>query len=62
MGVGLARSNCRSAPGVFITRNTQKVQGVTEILKVQNQMAWVGAINNIRNAAEEIILSKLIYN
>jgi len=37
-------------------------QGITETLKAQNQMAWVGAMNNIRNAAEEIILAELIYN
>ena len=27
--------------------------GITEQLKAQDQMAWVGAMNNIRNAAEE---------
>lgn len=37
-------------------------KGITEQLKAQNQMAWVGAINNIRNAAEEIVLNELIYN
>ena len=37
-------------------------EGITEQLKAQNQMAWVGAMNNIRNAAEEIILSELIYS
>ena len=36
-------------------------QGVTEQLKEQDQMTWVGAMNNIRNAAEEIILRELIY-
>ena len=35
--------------------------GVTEELKMQDQMAWVGAVNNIRNAAEEIVLNELIY-
>ena len=30
-------------------------EGITEQLKAQNQMAWVGAMNNIRNAAEEIV-------
>ena len=37
-------------------------QGITEALKAQNQLAWVGAMNNIRNAAEEIVLFELIYN
>ena len=36
-------------------------EGVTEELKVADQMAWVGAMNNIRNRAEEIIRSEMIY-
>lgn len=36
-------------------------QGVTEQLKEQDQMAWVQRMNNIRNAAEEIILQEVIY-
>ena len=35
-------------------------QAITEELKVRDQMAWVGACNNIRNAAEEIVLNELI--
>lgn len=36
-------------------------EGVTEALKATDQMAWVGAMNNIRNRAEEITLAQLIY-
>ncbi len=36
-------------------------QGITDELKARDQMAWVGAVNNIRNAAEEIVLKELIY-
>ena len=36
-------------------------QGVTEDLKARDQMVWVGVVNNIRNAAEEIVLKELIY-
>ena len=36
-------------------------EGVTEELKAADPMAWVGAMNNIRNRAEEIILQELIY-
>lgn len=36
-------------------------QGITEQLKVQGQITWVQRMNNIRNAAEEIILQELIY-
>ena len=38
-----------------------QAQGITEQLKVKDQMAWVGAMNNIRNAAEEIVAEKTIY-
>lgn len=36
-------------------------EGVTEALKASNQMAWIGAINNIRSRAEEIVLSEVVY-
>ena len=36
-------------------------EGVTEELKEANQMEWVGAMNSIRNRAEEIILREMIY-
>ena len=36
-------------------------EGVTEELEAADQMAWVGAMNSIRNRAEEIILRELIY-
>ena len=45
----------------LITKQMVKNQGITEALKAQDQMAWVGATNNIRSAAEEIVLSELIY-
>ena len=45
----------------LITKQMVKNQGITEALKAQDQMAWVGAMNNIRNTAEEIVLSELIY-
>ena len=37
-------------------------EGVTEQLKAENQMEWVGRMNNIRNRAEEIVNAELIYN
>jgi hypothetical protein len=39
-----------------------KAQGINEEMKAQNQMGWVGAMNNIRHSAEEIINSELIYS
>ena len=35
--------------------------GITESLKASDQMAWVQKMNNIRNAAQEIVYAKLIY-
>jgi hypothetical protein len=39
-----------------------KLQGVTEELKAQDQLKWVGVMNNIRAAAEEIVLKELVYS
>ena len=38
-----------------------KKQGITEALKARDPMAWVGAMNNCKAQAEEIIFSELIY-
>ena len=46
----------------LVTKQMAESQGITEALKAKDQMAWVGAMNNIRNAAEEIVFSELIYN
>ena len=36
-------------------------QDITEELKARDQMPWVGAMENIRSAVEEIVLHELIY-
>ena len=36
-------------------------EGMTEALKAADQMEWVRRKNNIRNRAEEIILTELVY-
>jgi len=38
-----------------------KQEGVTEALKAADQMEWVRRMNGIRNRAEEIILTELVY-
>ena len=45
----------------LIIEQMKASEGVTEELKAANQMAWVGAMNSIRNRAEEIILREMIY-
>ena len=46
----------------LIISQMKVTEGVTENLKVTDQMAWVRAMNSIRNRAEEIVISELIYN
>ncbi len=36
-------------------------ENVTEQLKTENQMVWVGAMNSIKNRAEEIVFNEVIY-
>lgn len=45
----------------LIIEQMKTAEGVTEELKARNQLEWVGQMNNIRNRAEEIIKSELIY-
>ena len=51
---------CNNRLDVLIS-GMQEKQGITEILKAGDPMAWIGAMNNIRSSAEEIILRELIY-
>lgn len=44
-----------------IVKQMAEREGVTEALKASDQMAWIGAMNNIRNRAEEIVLSEVVY-
>ena len=45
----------------LIIRQMQEAEGVTEALKAANQLDWVRRMNSIRNRAEEIIKSELIF-
>ena len=44
-----------------IIRQMQEAEGVTEALKAADQPEWVRRMNSIRNRAEEIIKSELIF-
>ena len=44
-----------------IMEQMKAAEGITEELKAHEQIAWVRAVNNIRNRVEEIILSELVY-
>ena len=45
----------------ILVRQMMDRQGITEELKVRDQMEWVRAVKGIRNMAEEIVLNELIY-
>ena len=45
----------------LIIEQMKAAEGVTEGMKQHNQMAWVGAMNSIRNRAEEIVLTEMVY-
>lgn len=44
-----------------IVKQMAEREGITEALKASDQMAWVGAMNNIRSRAEEIVLSEVVF-
>ena len=46
----------------LIIEQMKASEGVTGELKATDQMAWIGAMNSIRNRAEEIILREMIYD
>ena len=45
----------------LIVEQMKVSEGVTEELKASDQMAWVRAMNSIRNRAEEIVLNEIVY-
>ena len=53
----------RQAEEMFsrLVKQLAEKEGVTEAIKAENQMLWVQKMNNIRNAAMEIVSSELIY-
>jgi len=44
-----------------LVKELTEKEGVTEQLKAENQMEWVGRMNNIRNRAMEIVNDEIIY-
>lgn len=54
----------RQAEDMFfrLVKQIAEREGVTEQLKAENQMEWVGKMNNILNSALEVINAKLIYS
>jgi len=46
----------------LLMKQLAEKEGITEQLKVTDQMAWVGAMNGIRNRAEEIVNGSVIFH
>lgn len=44
-----------------IVEKMKEKQGVAEQLKAENQMLWLGKMNNIISCAEEIVVRKAVY-
>ena len=44
-----------------LIKQFKQVEGITEQLKADNQMEWVGRMNNIRQRSTEIVNAELIY-
>lgn len=44
-----------------LTAQMAKAEGVTEQLKASDQMAWVQAMNSIKNRAEELVFRDLVF-
>ena len=53
----------RQAEELFsrLVKQIAEAEGVTEQLKANNQMEWVGRMNNIRDRAMEIVNTEIIY-
>lgn len=62
LGSYLAKLDKQSEEQLALTvRQMQEAEGVTKALKASNQLEWVRRMNSIRNRAEEIIKSELIF-
>ena len=62
LGSYLAKLDKQSEEQLALTvRQMQEAEGVTETLKAADQLEWVCRMNSIRNRAEEIIKSELIF-
>ena len=45
-----------------LTKQLAESESITEELKSANEIEWIRSMNSIRNRAEEIVLSEMIYN
>ena len=53
-------TQARNKLDLLVTQLAEK-EGTNDCLKAQDQLAWVRAMNNIHNRAEEIVLKEMVY-
>ena len=58
--VEIDTSACNMAE--HLIKEMARKQGVTEQLKAEDMMRWVGLMNNIRACADEIVLNDIVYS
>ncbi|MBQ8783569.1 MAG: TnpV protein, partial [Clostridia bacterium] len=67
LGQGKLYQHCaeveKQAQDMFDTlvEQMKEAEGVTELLKEENQMEWIGRMQNIEARAREIVTTELIY-
>ena len=57
--VDIDTSACNMAE--YLIKEMAIRQGVTEKLKAEDMMRWIGLMNNIRSCAQEIVLNDIVY-
>ena len=57
--VDIDTSACNMAE--YLTKEMAIRQGVTEKLKAEDMMRWIGLMNNIRSCVDEIVLNDIVY-
>ena len=45
----------------LLVKQMAQERGITEQMKAEEQMAWVGAMNNVRSAAEEVVMREVVF-
>ena len=58
--VEIDTSACNMAE--YLIKEMVRKQGVTEQLKAEDMMKWVGMMNNIRACVDEIVLNDIVYS
>ena len=58
--VDIDTSACNMAE--YLIKEMAKKQGVTEKLKAEDMMRWIGMMNNIRSCVDEIVLNDIVYS